>query len=248
MLTDEWLSVFVPVGVLKQPDSWQPVGAGVLFHAPPCVWLLTANHVIRDAGGEHVAVLVNHRQGGIVVVDLTEIHQQNNIQWVTNPSLDIAAGLMPLSPDWNIKAITEDFCISLQQVLPSMPCYTVGCPYGVASLDPRRATPLVLDGIVSGVNPDSRLIYISAPTFPGNSGGPVLVIRVPYNPSGGLVVGSPTVLLAGLVREMTLVQTNGLSHPMPALHLGIGVSIEVALELLKSEAAMAQIQNLGLQV
>lgn len=247
MLTDEWLSVFVPVGVLKQPDSWQPLGAGVLFHAPPCVWLLTADHVIRDAGGEHVAVLASHRQGGMVVVDLTEVHQQHDVQWVRNPSLDIAAGLMPLSPDWNIKAVTEDFCISLQQILPSMPCYTVGCPYGVATLDPRRATPLVLDGVVSGVNHDSRLIYISALTFPGNSGGPVLVIRVPYDPSGGLVVGRTTVLLAGLVREMALVQANGSSHSMPALHLGIGVSIEAGLELLQSEVATAQMKKLGLQ-
>jgi len=247
MLTDEWLSVFAPVGVLKQPDAWQPLGAGVLFHTGSCLWLLTADHVIRDASGEHVAVLVNHHKDGMVVVDLTEVHQQHDVQWVRNPSLDVAASLMPSSPDWNIKAATEDFCISLKQILPSMPCYTVGCPYGVATLDQKRATPLVLDGVVSGVNPDSRLIYISAPTFPGNSGGPVLVIRVPYDPGGSLVVGRPTVLLAGLVREMALVQANGSSHAAPALHLGIGVSIEVALELLKSEVAVAQMEKLGLR-
>lgn len=237
MLSPEWLSAFVPVGTLNGADTWQPLGAGVLFHAPPFVWLVTANHVIKDAGAERVAVLVSLRSGGVAVIDLTSVYKYGDLSWIRDSSRDLAIGPMPLAPEWNIKAVGEDLCMKLEEVSPSMQCFTVGCPYGVPGLDPQRATPLVLDGVVAGTNPATRSIYISAPTFPGNSGGPILVVRVPYSPSGGSTVGRPTVLLAGIVRETALVQGSGESQPIPPLHLGVGISITAAIEMLQSPEA-----------
>ncbi|MFC1981442.1 hypothetical protein ACFLVN_04275 [Chloroflexota bacterium] len=123
-----------------------------------------------------------------------------------------------------------------------MQCYIVGCPYGVRGFDPQRATPLVVDGIVAGLDPSSSTIYTSVPTFPGNSSGPIIVRRDPFNPAGGLVVGQPVLLLAGIILQASVVSVLGVlgSSPLPPLHLGIGVSIEAALQLAKSEAVLKE--------
>lgn len=242
MLTREWLSAFVPIGVLRAPNDWVPIGAGVLFHDPPVVWLITAAHVVKGAKGHKVVPLVTHAKGGLVVIQLDDIQSKYGYGWHLHEKLDIAATLMPLSPDWQIKAIGEKLCIKMDELVPSMQCYTVGCPYGVRGFDPQRATPLVLDGIIAGLDTSSSTIYTSAPTFPGNSGGPIIVRRDPFNPAGGLVVGQPVLLLAGIILQASVVSAQNASgsSPLPPLHLGIGVSIEAVLQLTKSEAALKE--------
>lgn len=240
MLTREWLSAFVPIGVLRSANEWFPVGAGVLFHEPPVLWLITANHVLTSAGGDELTPLVSVKGGGVAVVRIREIQEKYGYQWHSDEAQDIAVTLMPVSPDWDIKAIDEGLCIKRTELVPSMPCFTVGCPYGVRGLDPQRATPLVLDGIISGLDPDTGEIYTSVPTFPGNSGGPIIVRRDPFNPAGGLVVGQPILLLAGIMLQLRLVPA--LPDPsapvsLPPLHLGVGVSIEAALNLIRSDNA-----------
>ena len=90
---------------------------------------------------------------------------------------------MPSSPDFCIKAVTAEKCLRMTELVPSMPCFTVGCPYGLHGLNPQEATPLVLDGVISGVDPVSRKVYTSAPTFPGNSGGPLIALRTHFESS-----------------------------------------------------------------
>lgn len=242
MLTREWLSAFVPIGVLRPPNDWAPIGAGVLFHDPPVIWLITAAHVVKGAKGHKIAPLVTHSNGGLAVIQLDDIQSKYGYEWHLHDKLDIAITFMPVSSDWQIKAIDEKLCIKMDELAPSMQCYTVGCPYGVRGFDPQRATPLVLDGIIAGLDPNSSTIYTSVPTFSGNSGGPIIVRRDPFNPSGGLVVGQPVLLLAGIILQARVVSPQGASgsSPLPPLHLGVGVSIEAALQLARSEAALKE--------
>ncbi len=244
MLSQDWLSAFVPIGLLRHGDTWIPKGAGVLVHNPPFVWLITASHVIPTSTTDHIGLFVTDReQGRRVCLDLTKEQQAYKVDWVRDPANDVAACLMPLNPVWEIKAVGQELCTPFQELLPSMQCYTVGCPYGLAGVDPQRATPLVLDGIVCGINSGDRLIYISTPTFPGNSGGPIIVVRPPYNPGGSIVVGTPTVFLAGIVREQVIIRGDEKDAPM--LHLGRGSPISIALELIQSTKAQEQLARMS---
>lgn len=240
MLTRQWLSAFVPIGVLRSANEWVPIGAGVLFHEPPVIWLITANHVVKNAEGHEIAPLVSAKGGGVTPVRIPEIQEKYGFGWHADESQDVAVTLMPVSSDWEIKAIDESLCMNRSELIPSMPCYTVGCPYGVTGFDPQRATPLVLDGIVSGLDPESGYIYTSVPTFPGNSGGPIIVRRDPFNPAGGALIGRPILFLAGILLQARLVSSSAdpsTALSLPPLHLGVGVSIEAALALIKSSSA-----------
>ena len=236
MLSPDWLSAFVPIGILRSPTDWTPIGAGVLLHDPPVIWLITAGHVVKTAKDHDIAPLVTRREGGLVVVNLREIQGKNAYGWHFDEKRDMAATLMPLSNDWLVKAVDEKLCIKANEIIPSMQCYTVGCPYGVRGFDPQRSTPLVLDGVIAGIDTGSGIIYTSVPTFPGNSGGPIIVRRDPFDASGRLTVGQPVVLLAGVILEASVVSAPTRSAPgtLPPLHLGIGMSIEAALSLIKS--------------
>lgn len=240
MLNREWLSAFVPIGILRSANEWVPTGAGVLFHQPPVIWLITANHVVENAKGHEMAALVSARGGGVTSARIQEAQERNYYGWIVDETQDVAVTLMPVSPDWEIKAIDESLCMKRAELVPSMPCFTVGCPYGIRGFDPQRATPLVLDGIVSGLNPDTGQIYTSVPTFPGNSGGPIIVRRDPFNPAGGAIIGAPILFLAGIMLQASLVSSGidpSTGASLPPLHLGVGVSIEAALALVQSPSA-----------
>jgi hypothetical protein len=239
MLSKEWLSAFVPIGLLGNDNLWKPIGAGVLLHDPPVVWLVTANHVVSPKPSDRIGVFVTQRDvQQRVCIDLTSEQRRASLGWIRDSRHDVATSLMPVNPTWDIKAIGKELCIPFDALLPSMQCYTIGCPYGVAGVDPQRAIPLVLDGIVAGINTLEQLIYISTPTFPGNSGGPIVIVLPPCNPGGGLAVGVPTVRLAGIVRDQVIARG---TENAPLLHIGRGIPIATALDLIKSDDARRQI-------
>src|SRR4051794_28957064 len=112
MLPREWLNAFVPIGLLQNGSAWRPIGAGVLVFNDPFVWLVTANHVIPAKTGDHVGVFVtDKKEQKRVCIDLTHVHQPVGLSWIREATRDVAACLMPVAPDWEIKAITESLCI-----------------------------------------------------------------------------------------------------------------------------------------
>lgn len=244
MLSREWLQAFVPVGVLVGANQWAAVGAGVLFIEHDLLWLVTAHHVVLDAGKDRIAPLLYKNDNSIVIVRLGEIHSSTGTYWIENEKMDLAATPLPTSPDFAIKAVSRRECIPLAEVIPSMPSYTVGCPYGVSGLDPSRPRPLVLDGVVSGINERESVIYTSAPTFPGNSGGPLVVYRNPFNPAGGLTIGAAPLLLAGIVLATNLVSVPSQAKGMPPLHLGTVRASEQVIALLDSAEARTLVDRL----
>jgi len=241
MLSTEWLNAFAPVGSLRDQGAWVAHGAGVFFHKPPVLWLVTANHVVEQAGIESVSVLVTKSGGGnVIVVPIGKIVVQQGLGWIRDPHNDLAAAPMPMAAEFGIKALTEQYCIRLCDLLPSMPCFTIGCPYGLHGLDPTRANPLVLDGVIAGVDPERRRVFTSAPTFRGNSGGPLIAVRSPFSTDGRLWgIGRPTVLFAGIMIESLFVPSEIPGPANPPLHLGRAVPVDAVIELLDSEPARA---------
>lgn len=244
MLDLEWLQAFLPLGKVAEDGSWSPTGAGVLLHRPPVIWLVTAAHVVPSETSR-IAALVPTTSDGRELVDLRAIQQQFKSRWILDKASDLAATLMPIGPNLKIKAIPSQFCVESTSVLPSMQAYTVGCPYGFLGFDPRRAAPLVQDGVIAGVDPKKCRLLTTAPTFPGNSGGPLVVIRSPILPGGGATFGKQVVLLAGIVLEMVQIGApgsaalGGSTPGSPLLHLGVAVGMERVNSLLESEEARA---------
>lgn len=210
-------------------------GAGILFLEHDLLWLVTARHVVLDAGKERVAALLNKSGGSVLVLQLADIHRSSGLSWLEDEPHDLVATPIPVAPDLAVKALTRKECIPLREVVPSMPAYTVGCPYGVAGLDPTKPSPLVLGGVVSGTSEQKGVIFTSAPTLPGNSGGPLIVCRNPLCSAGGLALGVPSALLAGVMLATALVTDPNQQAGMPPLHLGVARSSDAVLDLLLSE-------------
>ena len=248
MLSADWLSAFLPIGVLQSSENWVPLGAGTLFRDGPLVWFVTAQHVVRSAGEHPITVLVpNANSDGVVIVELSSLLQSHGIGWLEDPGNDLAASPFPLSDQFKIKAVGIENCIRMADVLPSMQSYTVGCPYGVRGFDPDSAMPLVMGGVIAGKAPKERLLYTSAPTFQGNSGGPLVVVKPPYDAAGNLYVGPPTVYFAGMILEMALVKAEQRpAGALPPLHLGIARAADVIIDLLRSPSAQGVALQLGL--
>jgi hypothetical protein len=238
MLSSEWLTTVAPVGALQADNQWAAFGACIFLHKPPIVWLVTASHVVEKVGPDTLTVLLTHTSGsGVVVVELGKILTDHNLAWLRDRVNDLAAAPMPHFPEVSIKALTPENCLPMAKLVPSMPSFTVGCPYGLHGLNPEQAIPLVLDGVISGVDPASRKVYTSAPTFPGNSGGPLIV--VPFDPIGGINTGRPTLFIAGIMLESKLLQAPDVTSRIPPLHLGMAASVDSVLALLDSDQARA---------
>jgi hypothetical protein len=267
MLSTEWLKAFAPVGTLHGDGLWA-AGACVFFHKPPLLWVVTARHVLETVGPHALTVVVSRSSGeGVIVVEVGRILAAHEFSWVQDEGNDLAAAPIPASTEFGLKALTLDNCMPLAEVVPSMPCFTVGCPYGLPGVSPQTAIPLVLDGVISGVDSVRRRIYTSAPTFAGNSGGPLIAFRSPFTSEGGIDIRPAHVFLVGIMLETRLLSAPDLTSPflpyrhyasgslvsgaiaagvlgtpsssvgIPALHLGVAAPADAVLALLDSEQA-----------
>jgi len=185
-------------------------------------------------------MLLSRKDGdGVIAVDLSALPE--GASWLRDLDNDVAARIVPLPPGHAAKAVGIDRFADDEDLVPGRQCFTIGCPYGLRGVDPTRATPLVLDGVVSGFDPEHKSLYLSVPTFPGNSGGPVLLAKVPFDPAGNLIVGQPTLLLGGIVRETAELSPEG----QVPLRLGIAAPASTIRRLLSGPAADRQRNLVG---
>ncbi len=244
MLDNNWLITSAPLGGYDSKNqSWKAFGSGVFIFDKPFIWYVTANHIVKRKSTLPIHVLINHAKTKYHLINIESMHSQNEIDWIVDEENDLAATLFPLNPDFNIKAIGFPFFQSSQDLLQSMICYTVGCPYGMAGFDIDRNNQYVLDGIISFVERKKNRIYVTVPTFPGNSGGPLFVWKQPIQPDGSLTVGSKVVFLGGIISKYVLI-SNGSEqdNPCPALppmHLGEVIPSELIKNLLTSQKSFA---------
>lgn len=242
MLDKYWLSTCAPLGVFDSTTQvWKALGAGVFVYDDPFIWYITAYHLIKDKGNLPIHVLVNHAKANRYLVDIDSLHNQHKIDWLIDNKNDLAATLFPVDPSFVIKAISSSSFMSSKEMIPSMKCYSVGCPYSLAGFDMEKVNPCVLDGIVSGIDTKQLRVYVTVPTFPGNSGGPLFVWKDPIQPNG-VNLGSSVLYLGGIISEYILVG-NGTTEKtsqmdLPPLHLGVVISSEAILDLLQNANAI----------
>lgn len=239
MLDRDWLKTFAAFGFIPEANRWLPTGACVFVGHEDVVWCVTAAHVLTQAAEKSVGAIVSIN-GQQTIVDLTAIYKATpGVGWIIDTNSDVAAGPMPMPPGIDIRSIGFDRMLEQDDLLPSMSCLTGGQPYGLPGVDPDKPTPLILDGVIAGVDLARSRVFVSVPTFPGSSGGPIIAYRTPWDPSGSMVVGSPTVFLAGIVTETIVVPNNQPDQPhVPPLHLGCGATTNSVKKLLTSEATM----------
>lgn len=231
MLNAEWLSCFAAVGVVEADEAklarWRPTGAGVFVSAHGVTWLVTADHVIPAEPAPRVAVRVDIL-GRSTLVRVWEAHNKVfGLGWVRDPGRDLAACVLPEPRGVRLKTVSPSLWAPLDLELTTLRCLTGGFGLGVPGLDPTHT--LVFDGIVAGVDRPARRIYLTAPTYPGNSGGPLFVERPPSDPASSATFGSATILLAGVVQSSTHIDVP--VHERP-LSLGLAAHIQQVSELL----------------
>ncbi len=233
MLDHDWLRTFASFGIVPQPDRWLPTGACVFIHHQEVIWCVTAAHVLDGAPGQSFGCMVTIN-GSSIVLKLTESYRQMpGVGWIFDRASDLAAGPMPMPAGIDIRALGFEQCLDQKDLIPSMPCLTAGQPYGLPGVDMSKPTPLILDGVIAGIDPTHRLVFVSVPTFPGNSGGPIIAHRSPWTRGGAMHVGAPTVFLAGIVTQTVLVENNQPQKAaIPSLHLGRGATMDAVKELL----------------
>lgn len=242
MLDKEWLSTCAPLGVLDSTNQqWVAHGAGVFVYDNPFIWYVTAYHIIKDNKNSPIHILVNHSKANRYLVDVVALHKQHKIDWLIDPNNDLAATLFPSDPNFLLKAISFSSFLHSKEMIPSMKCYSVGCPYSLAGFDVEKVNPCVLDGIISGVDMKSAHVYVTVPTFPGNSGGPLFIWKQPIQPNGDTNLGNAVVYLGGIISAYMLVggaaeEANLMS--LPSLHLGVVIPSESIYNLLHNASAM----------
>ncbi len=101
-----------------------------------------------------------------MLVQIGKMLAGSGLEWVRDEASDLAAAPSPVSPDFSIKAIDPRVCLPCQEILPSMQCFTLGCPFGLRGVDSQRATPLVLSGVIAGVDSAKMQIITSARRSP----------------------------------------------------------------------------------
>ncbi|MGA9882942.1 MAG: trypsin-like peptidase domain-containing protein [Candidatus Acidiferrales bacterium] len=85
---------------------------------------------------------------------------------------------------------------------------------GSPQLDPSR--PLLRSGIIAGLNPASKSIIIDCPSYPGNSGGPVVEIdRSAFTAKSNVI---------GVVSQFVPFEEKSLNYPIPYQNVSISNS------------------------
>src|ERR1700752_4558981 len=116
MLSKEWLQAFVPIGIPAGSNRWRAIGAGVLFLDSGILWLVTANHVLRNAQAERITPLLRKTDGGVALVKLGDVQKSSKTSWIQDEKLDLAAAPLPVFEQVALKAVSEHECLRIADV------------------------------------------------------------------------------------------------------------------------------------
>ena len=177
-------------------------GSGFYISTGQAVYLVTAKHVLFDPKTNKlldVALDVlsypkdpSDSKRNLATLDLLALQHDGNIK--PHPSEDIAVIKISTSPNTaglvpgvNFSEMATggvlyaqlDTIRSFDQVLAGNDVIVFGYPTSVGlkelpQIDGHR--PLLRKGIVAGVDPEKHSIIVDCPSYPGNSGGPVVEI------------------------------------------------------------------------
>lgn len=207
---------------ISQGGGFQANGTGFFVSVPDKArpdrvfgYLVTARHVLQDPNGEYlkeVFVRLNKKSGGSDLLQVPLVGEKLvNIYTHSDSTVDIA--VLPMLPDptkYDIKTIPENMITTRQRFLESKigegdEVFFTGLftPFFGAT----RNYPIVRFGRVAMIT-DERipwqgrsldLYLIESQSFGGNSGSPVFFYLGATREAGSIVIGPPTLLLAGVM-------------------------------------------------
>lgn len=231
-------------------------GSGFFFKSNTAVYLVTAKHVLFDPNTQQLRdtrmEIVSYSKDlseatpNITAVDLATLAKENV---VPHPSQDVAvvrlfsiitmgteekfADLPGVKTELVSKAgllcVGFESVKRLNQVLVGNDVIVFGYPTSlglknVPQIDSQR--PLLRKGLVAGVDMRRRSIVLDCPSYPGNSGGPV----VEADPEGF----SKRFLIIGVISQYVPYADGGKSFALMANSgYSIAVPVDFVLELVK---------------
>jgi hypothetical protein len=182
-------------------------GSGFYISAGQAIYLVTAKHVLFDPKTNKLLDVAldllsyakdpSDSKRNIATLDLLALQRDGNIK--PHPSEDVAvikiSTILPSSTNKGtlVPGVTfsematggvlfgrVETVRSFDQVLAGNDVIVFGYPTSVGlkelpQIDSRR--PLLRKGIVAGVDPEKHSIILDCPSYPGNSGGPVVEIN-----------------------------------------------------------------------
>lgn len=227
----EWMQAFLPLGTV-QDDTWELLAAGVLLVDAPTVWLVTATEPLKALHAQDLVTFVRRKEGPPTLLNLSNTQRNAGVDWLHHPC-GVSATMFPVDASFAIKAFANAQCTKLRDLNPMQPAFSVGSLIGPGINRAPHDLPAVHEGVISTVDRDSGLVHATAPLLPRNAGAPLMLA----SPHGAMTS------VAGIMLGTTVVQE---ADPrLIPLRLSNVITIEAALELIRSEAAAAQRKKIG---
>jgi len=191
----------------------------------------------------------------VLELDLLKLKESGNL--IAHPSEDVAVAKLtsgvPLnqgqqkdltvafndsvkakeSAPGGLLAVSLDTVKTFDEVLAGNDIVLFGYPNSIGlrespQLDPMR--PLLRKGIVAGLNPAKKSIIVDCPSYPGNSGGPVLQIERQFTTSKFGIIGV-VIEYVPFVEPVQVARTSGAA--LANSGYSIVAPIDFVLELVK---------------
>ncbi|MFT4512411.1 MAG: hypothetical protein ACI91B_001105 [Planctomycetota bacterium] len=230
--TDEIVRTTVCLGQ-RDGDSWQPVGCGFLLVDQTTMWLVTCGSVLDRAKNTGLSAWVS-RKGNGVLLDVQHVLEGAGLEWLRAEQGNLAACVVPMHPDWDIKALPSAAALPAGQLPALLPVHGVAFPYGIDGFEPRNTLPIVLSGEIAGSDTERSRVYCDLPMLPLNEGAPLLA----FAGEGA----KRKLVLVGVMTGTLPISSQVPPHLVPAAlaSLSMATPIHVAIDLICSPAGEAQ--------
>jgi len=192
-------------------------GTGFIVQTASQTVLVTAAHVLEESTGPKAFLTLRIKKSGKLVPYNFEItiRAGEKALWSTHDSTDVAAIPLKFPQGVHILAIPLDLLATEQQLLqlgtgPGAEVLILGYPFGAASS--KAGFPFLRSGRIASYpflpTAEYPTFLVDFEIFPGNSGGPVVIVQP--NPTIGkqIMLGKTMVKVLGLVsQEKTVTET-----------------------------------------
>jgi len=159
-------------------EGVQYFATGFLIQTEKIFHLVTAKHVVFDNNTgqfrDNSAFIFFNKKDGTIGSQSLDLVKSQGFKWVfhPNPGVDIAVIPFPISPDFDVKVIPEEFFFDSSKLCELLEVFFL--PFQPNIIQPSRIAPIFRTGMISIVN-DDFTFFMDANAFPGNSGSPVFI-------------------------------------------------------------------------
>jgi S1-C subfamily serine protease len=188
----------------------QPIGTNGYGYV-----LVTAKHVLDDIKGASGTLILRKRSGEAFERFNHEIPLRTNGvgRWVTHPEADVAVMRVGLPPDIDLQLISTDLFATDQilteyEIGPGQELLVLGFPLGLEAN--AAGFPILRSGRIASYplvpTSKSKTFLMDFQVFPGNSGGPVLLVARNPTIKGATHIMTVQSLIGVVSQEMAVTE------------------------------------------